>query len=63
MAKQTAEFKIGDRVYLRGDPDQVKRMVLKIIETPIGMMYTIRMDGAEVDVYGLELTDKPDTVV
>lgn len=56
MLKINNHFSIDQKVYLASDPDQVERRVLKIIVTPTGLMYTVRMDGAEVDVYEIELS-------
>lgn len=51
------EYKIGDQVFLVSDTEQVARKVLKIIVLPAGViMYSIRIDAAEVDVYEAELT-------
>lgn len=57
-----AEFKIGTRVYLVGDPDNVRRQVVEVIETPIGYKYAIRIENELVEVYGIELSRKKDVV-
>lgn len=51
------EFSIGQKVYLVADAEQLERMVVYIVVTPIGLLYGVSVNGDTDDYYSLELSD------
>lgn len=41
MTSFKSRHNLGDFVYLTTDPDQLKRIIVEIIFTPIGVVYTL----------------------
>lgn len=56
------EYNIGDEVYLKTDPDQLRRMVTGYTVRPIGILYLLSSGSSEGQHYSVEITkDKPST--
>jgi len=64
ILKIPVEFEIGQEVYLKTDPDQIKRMVVKYEVSNKDLIYAIQV-GAESFTwhYGFEISDEKDMVL
>ena len=68
MAKKVwvaPEFEIGDFVYLKTDPDQIKRVVLSILICPGDtLMYLVNYgDNDPIECYAFELSFQIDPLL
>lgn len=54
------KFGLGDLVYLKTDPDQLPRILTKVLITPKDIIYITNINGIETEHYDFELTSKRD---
>lgn len=56
------EHAIGDEVYLKTDPDQLRRMVIGYTVRPTGVLFLLGCGDKESIHYAIEISrDKPTT--
>jgi len=54
------KYNVGDIVYLVSDSEQRKCQIVRIIVTPLGIMYEISSDFDVVECYEIELSETKD---
>jgi len=56
------KYNIGDFVYLVSDSDQKKCQIVRIIITPIGLLYEVSSDFDTSECYEIELSETKDVI-
>lgn len=54
------EYEIGSFVYIKSDPDQLRRQVVAIIVCEAALIYKLACGGSETGHYAFELTKEPE---
>ena len=53
-------YEIGQIFYLVGDPEQKQRVLIKLIATPIGIMYGLDSDDYYDEYYACQISETKD---
>jgi hypothetical protein len=54
------KYNLGDIVYLKTDPDQLRRIVTAIVVGPNGLLYDLSIGGGGSQHYDIEISVEKD---